>query len=233
MNINRSLLCAALAVVSLGSAHTARAQQANRRFVVTPYAGIFVPGTRIAQFRSGLGGSDHVVGIRQQSALALGANASYWFSNLTGIEVGGAWAFSDARPTGTLSSEVPGALSGTQSAYVLFASAKMMLNILPFSETRALRFGFGPALITHGGNAYKADGSGKFTDLTDFGGAVSLCSRIPLTNFISMRLRAEDFIYSSRFRFQTPTSGGQDVEFAGRLQNDFVFSAGLQMVFWR
>lgn len=233
MRVYRSLLFATVAVVSLSAARTGQAQQPNRRIVVTPYAGVFVPGAKVAQFRSSAGGTDHVVGIRQQSALALGANASYWFSKLTGIEVGGAWAFSDARPTGSFSSEVPGSLRGTESAYVLFASAKMMLNLLPFTENRALRFGFGPALIAHGGSAYDADAGGKFTDLTDLGAAVSLCTRIPIANFLSLRVRAEDFIYSSRFRFQKPSSAIQDVQFANRVQNDFVFSAGLQMVFWR
>ena len=232
MSHRRTLLLAA-AAASLVVVRVGEAQRSDHRIVVTPYAGFFVPGSKVAQIRSGVGGIDHVVGIRQQNALALGANASYWFSNLTGIEVGGAWAFSDAQPTASFMTEVPGSISGNESAYVLFASAKMMLNILPFSENRALRFGVGPALIAHGGSAYNSDAGGKFTDLTDVGAAMSLCSRLPVTKFLSLRLRAEDFVYSWRLRFQKPTAAGQDVEFAARLQNDFIFSAGLQLVFWR
>src|SRR5512139_2881951 len=122
MRLNRSLLLATAALCLVG-ARPANAQN-QRRIVVTPFAGVFVPATKVAQIRSGVGGTDHVTGIRQQSALALGANASYWFNNLTGVEVGGAWAFSDARPTVGLWTEVPGSLSGTESARVLFASAK-------------------------------------------------------------------------------------------------------------
>ena len=232
MKTSRSLLLATAAVVGLLGARAADAQ-ANRRIVVTPYAGVFVPNTKVAQFRSEAGGTDHVVGIRQQSALALGANASYWFNNVTGMEVGGAWAFSDARPSGGLWNEVPGSLATTESARVLFASAKLMLNLVPFSERTALRFGVGPAIISHGGSAYQADEGGTFKGLTDFGGAVSLCSKIPLTDFLGLRLRAESFIYSSKFRFENATSPADDVEFAAKIQNDFIFSAGLQMVFWR
>ena len=232
MTIPRSLLLGTAAVVGLVGARTADAQ-ANRRIVVTPYAGVFVPTTKVAQFRSGVGGTDHVVGIRQQSALALGANASYWFNNLTGVEVGGVWAFSDATPRGGLSNEVPGSLSTTESARVLFASAKLMLNLVPFSERTALRFGVGPAIISHGGSAYQADAGGKFTGLTDIGGAASLCSRLPMTDFLSLRLRAESYIYSSKFRFEHATDPGKNLEFAARIQNDFVLSAGLQMVWWR
>ena len=232
MGISRSILLGTAAVVGLVGARAADAQT-NRRIVVTPYAGVFVPATKVAQFRSEAGGTDHVVGIRQQSALALGANASYWFSNLTGVEVGGAWAFSDARPRGGLSNEVPGSLPTTQSARVLFASAKLMLNLVPFSERTALRFGVGPAIISHGGSAYNSDVGGKFTGLTDIGGAASLCSRIPMTDFLSLRLRAESFIYSSKFRFVSATDPGRNVDFAARVQNDFIFSAGLQMRWWR
>lgn len=232
MRISRSLPLVAAAVVGLVGARTADAQ-AQRRIVVTPYAGVFMPTTKVAQFRSDVGGIDHVVGIRQQSALALGANASYWFNNLTGVEVGGAWAFSDALPRGGLSNEVPGALPNIQSARVLFASAKLMLNIVPFSERTALRFGVGPAIISHGGNAYNADAGGKFTGLTDIGGAASLCSRIPMTDFLSLRLRAESFIYSSKFRFESATDPSRNIDFASRIQNDFIFSAGLQMRWWR
>lgn len=232
MRISGSIVLGAAVAVGLAWAGTAGAQ-AERRFVVTPYAGVFVPATRIAQVRSDIGGIEHVTGIRQQSALALGANASYWFDNRTGLELGGAWAFSDARPSAGLGTMVPGSLNGTESAYVLFASAKFMMNLIPFSERRALRFGIGPAIISHGGNAYDSDDGGRFTGLTDVGGAVSLCSRIPMTNLLSLRLRAESFIYSSRLRFENASNPSRDFEFAARVQNDFILSAGLQMVLWR
>ena len=230
MRIRASILLAT--AVGMGMAGSTNAgAQSERRIVLTPYAGVFVPSTRVAQIRSDVGGIDHVIGIKQQSALALGANASYWFSNRTGVEIGGAWAFSDAQPTTGFASVVPGALNTTESARVLFGSAKLMLNLIPFSERRALRIGIGPAFVTHGGSAYDSNLGGKFTNLTDFGGAVSLCSRIPMTDFLSLRLRGESFIYSSKPRFES--TSGNDIDFAARIQNDFIFSAGLQMVFWR
>lgn len=234
MKATRSVLIAASILASLGMLAPDTSVAQDRRIVVTPYAGAFVPAAKVAEVKSVAGGLTSVLGIQQQSALALGVNASYWFNDLAGIEVGGAWAFSDAKASLGLSGAVPGmSLAGNESARVIMGSAKLMVNLLPLSNRSALRLGVGPAIINRGGSAYEANADGDFSGLTSVGGAVSLCTRLPLTDFISLRIRAEDFMYSSKLRFRDFDNPTETFSFGSRLQNDMVFSAGLQMVFWR
>lgn len=205
----------------------------TRRIVVTPYAGVYVPSAKVAEMKADVGGMPRLMGIQQQTSLAMGLGASYWFNDFAGVELGGAWALSDVRPSVGLSSHVPG-LSPTrnESARVLMGSAKLMVNLLRVNQRSALRLGVGPAIITRGGGAYKADDTGDFNELTDFGGAISLCTRLPLTDFLSLRVRAENFMYSSQLHYRAYSQPGEEFRFRSKLQNDFIFSAGLQMA-WR
>ena len=234
MRVNRSIALAALLAITAGLGPRLAGSQTNgRRIVVTPWAGAFVPATRIGELAIDDGSVTTTMGLKQRMAPAVGLNASYWFNSLAGIEVGGAFAFSDAEGSAGLTSEIPSfTLTGAHSAYVAFGSAKLMVNLLRFTERSALRLGVGPALITRGGNAFKHDGATVFDGLTDLGGVVSLCSRIPITDFMSARLRAENYMYSAKVRFDHP-SGASEYTFGSKLQNDMIFSAGLQMVFWR
>ena len=150
---------------------------------------------RVAEFKSVGGGTQTVMGIRQQSALAMGLTAAYSVNRFAGVELGGAWAFSDMKASPGLSGVIPSpSLSRSESARVLMGSAKLILNLMPLTERSALRLGVGPAIISRGGGAYKADDNGDFSGLTDFGGAISLCSRLPLTDFLSRRIRAENYM---------------------------------------
>ena len=234
MRLSRSSL---LAAGFLSSAWWLAGQadaQETRRIVVTPYVGVFVPASRVAELKSEVGGVQEAIGIRQQNALALGLNTSYRFNGFASLELGGAWAFSDSRASLGLANRVPGfSLSGNESARVLMGSAKLMVNLIPLTERSALRLGVGPAIINRGGSAYKADDNGDFSGLTDFGGAISLCSRLPLTDFLSLRVRAENYMYSSKLKFRAFSNPTEEFSFGSKLQNDFIFSAGLQMVWWR
>ena len=230
--LRANLFIAGVMAAMLLSAGQAGAQQ-SRRIVVTPYAGMFLPSAKVAEIRTDVGGVPRVMGIRQQSALAMGVGASYWFNDFAGLEVGGAWAFSEVVPSLGLANQVPG-LSSTrnESARVVMGSAKLMVNLFRLNERSAVRLGVGPAIIQRGGAAYDADSNGEFTGLTDVGGAVSLCTRLPLTDFIALRVRAENFMYSTRLGYRGRDASTEEFRFQSRMQNDFIFSAGLQMV-WR
>jgi hypothetical protein len=233
MKLPRSFLLAAGFVSSTGLVAASADAQGMRRIVVTPYAGVFVPASRVAELKPALPGVQSAIGIRQQNALALGANASYWFNGFAGVELGGAWAFSNTRASFGLTSQVPGfSLSRNESARVLMGSAKLMVNLMRVTERSALRLGVGPAIINRGGSAFRADDNGEFSGLTDIGGAISLCSRLPLTDFLSLRVRAENYLYSSKLKYRD-FSTNEEFSFGSKLQNDFIFSAGLQMVWWR
>ena len=87
--------------------------------------------------------------------------------------------------------------------------------------------GIGPALITRSGTAFSSS-AGKLTGLTDVGAAMSLCTRLSLTEKLGIRLRAEDYIYRSRLGFESAVNAANNYQFEAKTQNDFVFSAGLQ-----
>ena len=224
---------AGLLLAMLLLAVDATAQEGDR-IVITPYAGVFLPAARVAETRVDAGGAMTLAGLKQQTAFASGLSASYSFNTFAGIEVSGAWAFSDAIMSPALAGSVPGlSASRHSSARVLMGSAKLMINLLPITERAALRLGVGPAIVSRGGSAYTANSSGEFGGLTSPGGAISLCSRIPMTDFLAIRLRAENYMYSSNLTFRTTASPSETFTFGSQLQNDFIFSAGLQMVWWR
>jgi hypothetical protein len=103
-----------------------------------------------------------------------------------------------------------------------------MVQLLPAESDYNLRLGFGPALITRNGSAYKSDAEGSYTGLTDVGAVISLCTRLRLTDMFSLRLRGEDYFYQANVGFKDQLTG-QSIAFGDRKQNDFVFSLGFQM----
>lgn len=216
-------LAGAIAVVpSLASAQLAGG------VVVTPYIGAYTPTNDIVKFGTTAGGISLNASAKHQTAAAFGANLSYWFNDRFAIEGGGAYAASHLRASALISE--PGVPSSpeTEYAHVWLGTAKVMMQLLPAESGFNLRFGVGPAIISRGGTAYK-DTEGKVTGLTDFGAAFSLCSRIPVMSNVAVRLRAEDYMYNAKLGWESSVDPAQNMTFNSRLQNDFVFSAGLQL----
>lgn len=207
--------------------------QETQRIVVTPYAGVFIPSSSVAEVPLDIGGRLGLAGIEQQAGLATGITASYSFNNFAGIELSGAWAFSDVKVSPVLAARIPGFAERHESARVVIGAAKLMFNLLPINRRAALRLGVGPAIISRGGSAFKADDRGDFDGVTDVGGAISLCTRLPLSDFLAVRLRAENFMYASRLRYRDFSGSSETFTFDSQVQNDLIFSAGLQMVWWR
>src|SRR5205085_256041 len=84
--------------------------------------------------------------------------------------------------------------------------------------------GGGPALITRSGSAYK-ETVGRDVGLTDFGAAVSLCTRYSFTPNIGLRFRAEDFIYRAKLGYENSANPSENLTLGARTQHDFVLSA--------
>jgi hypothetical protein len=168
--------------------------------------------------------------VKQQLGVAGGANLSYWLSERFALEAGTAYAGSELKGWRTMR-DASGSRSGAiaENAHVLLGSAKLMIQLLPPFNRYNMRFGLGPAIISRGGSAYGSDQYGKFTGLTDVGAAFSLCTRVPLTSDIGVRLRAEDFLYQAKLGYQPSAAPGQTIQFGPKLQNDVVLSAGLQV----
>jgi outer membrane protein W len=231
MSTVRALIRAGVAAVILvGLSSANAAAQMSGRIVLTPYAAAYVPSNDLVK-ASAVGGGLSVVGnAKHQAGFAYGLNGSYWLNDRTAIELGGAYAFSDVKGS-LLTSDVGGVTSGSSSenAHVIFGSAKVMFHLLPPDSKFNLRLGVGPAIISRGGTAYKSDAEGKVTGLTDVGAAMSLCSRIPLAKDVGIRLRAENYLYQAKLKFVDKLDPSGSFAFDSRIQNDFIFSAGVQL----
>jgi hypothetical protein len=228
------LLGASVVIAAVLATPAIAGAQTTRRLVITPYAGVYAPTGHLLKLGLAAGGQSANLTMKQKASFALGGNASYWLTERTAIEVGATYAFSDATASANLSGgEEPFAFTGSENAYALLATAKYMVSMLPSTSPMSLRLGLGPALVTRGGSAYKSDSEGKFSGLTDVGGAISLCTKIPVTKLVAVRLRGESYLYSARLKFEDPVDPTNNFRFDSRFQTDLLFSAGLQLAFGR
>jgi outer membrane protein W len=226
MRTVRIVALAGVVAAAMVAPAPARAQLAGK-FVVTPYVGAYVPSTDIAKVNLAAGGSAIDAAVKHQAAAAFGANASYWLNDRFAIEGGLLYANSDLK--GTMALNESGTLSAqsiTDHANLWLGSAKLMVQVLPQDSPFNLRFGIGPAIISRSGSAYKAEAGEKITGLTDFGAAMSLCSRLALTPNLGLRVRVENYMYNAKIGYESSSSQG--FTFDSRMQNDLVLSAGLQ-----
>jgi outer membrane protein W len=215
----------AAAIVAVAPARA----QLGGKFVVTPYVGAYLPSADIIKVNLAGGGSAVDASAKHQSAAAFGANASYWLNDRFAIEGGFLYAGSDLK--GTLALNESGTLSAgtlTDHANVWLGSTKLMVQLLPSESNFNLRFGIGPAIINRSGTAYKSNDGSKITGLTNFGAAMSLCSRFGITPNLGLRLRLENYMYKAKLGYEEVGTPGYT--FDARMQNDLVLSAGLQFL---
>jgi hypothetical protein len=197
--------------------------------VFTPLVGVYTPATDIAKASASAGALSVTGNLKHQTTAAYGATLSYWLNGRTAIE--GSAIYSPSHVKGLLTTtDEAGPITEVMAdkAYLWLGTVKVMMQLLPPESGFNMRLGVGPAIISRGGTAYKADPDGKPTGLTDIGGAASLCTRIPVTSKVSLRLRAEDYIYRSKMGWDA-VNPGESFSFGARTNNDFVFSAGLQL----
>lgn len=218
-------VAAALAAVPLLSS-----AQVAGKFVFTPYVGAYTPTTDVIRDNFVDGGTTLAVSVKHRNAFATGVTVSYWLSDRLAVEGGAMYSRSSLKGN-TLMNEA-GSLSsdaGTDRAHIWTGSAKLMFQLLPPESGFNARLGVGPAFITRGGTAYEGDSDGTVSGLTNIGGVVSLCTRIPVTNLLGVRIRTEDYIYRSRLGWNSNVAGDPSFRYGARTQHDFVFSAGLQV----
>jgi outer membrane protein W len=202
--------------------------QAPGELVFTPLVGLYAPATEIAK-ASVAGGGLAVTGtLKHQNAVAYGGTISYWLTDRAAIEGSAVYSPSHLKGSVTMNEGgLPVTAALSDKAYMWLGTVKVMMQLLPPESGFNMRLGVGPAVITRAGTAYKGDEDGKPTGLTNVGGAVSLCTRIPVTSKVGLRLRAEDYIYRSKVGWDA-TIPSDSYTFGIRTNNDFVFSAGLQ-----
>jgi hypothetical protein len=214
----------------LATALPAFGQEAPRRIVLTPYVGGYFPTRELATVTQAGMPAPANAWLRQRDALAIGATVNYWLDARFAIELGGSYVFS--RLTGGSVPApgpygLPNRFSGT--ANVILGAAKLMVDLLPEASPVSLRFGAGPAIISRHGSAFDATAAGRFTDLTDVGAALSLCTRLRILDNLGLRLRVEDYVYESKLRHEVAGDPDRSFAFDARYQNDLVVSAGVQM----
>jgi hypothetical protein len=220
---NLSLAGAAMLVPLIAGA------QPLGKIVITPYAGVYAPVNDVATANAASGEFSMARKANHKPGFALGATGSYWFSPQYGLEVGGLYAWSDLRASGTdVEQGQSENFSETENAGIVLGTAKFMVALFPQTSDFQLRLGAGPAIITRRGSAYK-DSDGTVTGKTDFGGALSLCTKIPLVSGIALRLRAEDYMYQAKLGFKDRVNPEDNRTFDKKFQHDLVFSAGLQI----
>lgn len=229
MSSRRVTLVASFVIVAGGTLPPSVEAQSTGRVIFTPYVGVFVPSSDVGVLSRPLAGAQLRGRVEHRTAPAFGANMSYWLTDRAAVELSGLYTASDVRG---MVAATAGSENFTESiadnAYVWFGSAKFLVKLLPPEKKYNVRFGIGPAIINRGGSAYKSEDGEEITGLTDFGAAMSLCTRIPVTNILGIRLRAENFMYRSKLIVKNFLDG-EDLTFNDKVQNDFVFSAGLQL----
>jgi hypothetical protein len=219
-----SLAGAIAAVPTLTSAQLAG------RVVVTPYVGAYLPTDHVARIGRTPDGTMFTADAKQQTAMAFGANVSFWLTDHLAIEGGSAYSASGLRSTMALDEPAGLASAGQkENAHIWLGSVKVMMQLLPDESAFNLRFGVGPAIISHGGSAYAGNADGKLSGLTDYGAAMSLCTRISLMDNVALRLRGENYMYYSKMGWKSNIDPTREFSFDSRMQHDFVLSAGLQL----
>jgi hypothetical protein len=203
------------------------------RITLTPYIGWYTPVSSLGAMGETGEAGGVLRKLEQRPELAMGANASYWLNRRVAIELGGMFVPSDVKST-VLESGANPAASGavTRDAHVLFGSLKIMAHLMPQESPFNVRLGLGPAIVSRGGPAYRAP-DGAFRGLTDIGAAISACTRIPITDRVRLRLRAEQYLYQTRVAFRSASNPAASYDFGAKFQNDFVLSTGLQMFLGR
>jgi hypothetical protein len=200
------------------------------KIVITPYAGVYTPVNDVAKVNMASGGFSLAGKAEHKPGFALGATGSYWISPRYGFEVGGLYAWSDLKASlNTVDQGEFESFDESDNAGLILGAAKFMVAVLPQTSDFQLRLGVGPAIISRVGSAYKTDDEIKITGKTDFGGAVSLCTKIPLASGVALRLRAEDYMYQAKLGVRNRFDPASSFDFDKKFQHDFIFSAGLQI----
>jgi len=199
-------------------------------FVFTPLVGLYAPTGDIAKSTTSNGQTTVTSSLRHRAAVIYGATLSYWLNGRVAIE--GSSLYSPSRLAASMTGAeggAPIAESTTNDASLWLGTMKVLVQLRPPASAFNMRFGFGPAIITRGGAAYRSNTEGTPTGLTDVGAAVSLCTRIPMTKKLSIRLRAEDYMYRANLGW-ADLDPSSSYMFGTGTNNDFVFSMGLQFM---
>jgi hypothetical protein len=191
-------LCGLTLLLVLVGASPAAAQLPGIGIDFTAYGGVFVPLNDVVE--------DEILGTdKHESALAIGGRLTLALPGPLGVEGTFNYAMSDVEADGA-----------TESANVWAVSGRAVFEFgLPAAPLTFFVNG-GIAYIGRGGDYYEGA-----EDKSNVGGVAGVGVKVGLPGLLSIRLDAEDYVYSAK-----PTIAGVTPT-DSQLQNDIVVSAGL------
>lgn len=201
-------LCGLTLLFALVGATPALAQLPGIDFTV--YGGVFVPLNDVVE--------EQVLGVdftgKHESALAIGGRLTLGLPGPLGVEGVVNYALSDVEVDSA-------ATTATASAKVWAVSGRLVFEFgLPAAPLTFFVNG-GVAYISRGGDFYE-----EVEDKSNVGGVAGVGLKVGLPGLISLRLDAEDYIYSAKPTLVDPL--GNPIELAdSQLQNDVIVSVGL------
>ncbi len=172
---------------------------------VTPFIGYYAP----------LGD------IIEEGGSTASTQAAFAFGGRLTLDAPGPWGFE-----GMVAYSGAGVESGGSEgdANVMILSARALYTLASLGPMGSLHAGAGLAYVMRGGDVWDNAEDFGVEGINDFGGTLGLGAKFGLGPMMSIRVDLEDFIYSAKFK--------DDVsETEGKLQNDLLLSAGLNIGF--
>ena len=212
--MRKSSISLALTIAALAIPATASAQW---RF--TTFAGAYLPANEFAEYAPA--GSSGKLTLKQQTGFAIGLNGSRWFGRRFGVEGTFGYVMADVKAS---ESGPGGSASETTESYLVQTAAKLLFRLTPFRRTE-MYLGAGPALFFSGGDP-EFNGATVERD-TEFGGAATFGTRVPLNQSVALRLGVDGYFYPAKAELRNLGVDNETLKFDSRFQSDFVLSAGL------
>ena len=171
----------------------ARPCAAQDRLEIGPLLGLYAP---LGSFQPAPYYSTALpTGPGDMSALAVGAQARFWFRGRLGLQLQAAEASSNVGGGNT-----PGGVSPPSTVHILTGTVQALYNLHPWGRTRLWISG-GAGLIRHGGTAYAPYGSPSRA-----AGVLGLGTSLPLTKHLRGELGLTTLLYSFDLQDSTATS---------------------------
>ncbi len=214
--ILRPVLAALGAMVVFTSAAAAQV-----RVDFVPYSGVYLPTASVV---------DQGISLRQKPAFTLGNRVTLWLPGRVAIE--GTFGYS---PSGVIARDAFSTLD--TSAYVITASARVLVRLSPADAATSLHVGGGVGLVGHRGDAYAGGPNSGVGGTSRVGGIVLVGGTFKLgPSPLALRLDVEDYVFRAHFDNLSAClsefgvcelMSGAPAATRAKLQNDLVVSFGV------
>lgn len=202
MMFKRALSLTALGALALVAQPGSSAAQGVS---ITPFIGYYAPLSDVID----------------ESGINLGAQSALAFGGRLTVQTPGPWAVEGSVAYASAGVESGGA---EEDGNIMVLSARALYRLASLGPMGSLHAGAGLAYVMRGGDFWDQFEDLGIEGVNDFGGTLGLGAKFGLGPMMSIRVDLEDFIYSAKFNDDTD-------ETEGKLQNDLLLSAGLNIGF--